>query len=91
MIKPRLQQYVNQELSDAQAVFRKGRGNRDQIPNIPWVTEKARETPMSASLTTLKLLTVWTSANPKRRHFKEETRIGFPADSSSKSAVEKCP
>ena len=65
MMKPRLQQYVNQELSDAQAVFRKGRGNRDQIPNIPWVTEKARETPMSASLTTLKLLTVWTSANRK--------------------------
>ena len=46
MRKPRLQQYVNQELSDAQAVFRKGRGNRDQIPNIHWVTEEARETPM---------------------------------------------
>ena len=39
----RLQQYVNQELPDVQAEFRKGRGTRDQIANIHWITEKARK------------------------------------------------
>ena len=39
----RLQQYVNHELPDVQAGFRKGRGTRDQIANIRWITEKARE------------------------------------------------
>ena len=39
----RLQQYVNQELPDIQAGFRKGRGTRDQVANICWITEKARE------------------------------------------------
>ena len=38
-----LQQYVNQELSDVQAGFRKGRGTRDQIASIHWIIEKARE------------------------------------------------
>ena len=38
-----LQQYVNHELPDVQAGFRKGRGNRDQIANICWIMEKARE------------------------------------------------
>ena len=39
----RPQQYVNQEFSDVQAGFRKGRGIRDQITNIHWIIEKARE------------------------------------------------
>ena len=39
----RLQQYVNHELTDVQAGFRKGRGTRDQITNIHWIIEKARE------------------------------------------------
>ena len=39
----KLQQYVNQEISDVQAGFRKGRGTRDQIVNIHWIIEKARE------------------------------------------------
>ena len=39
----RLQQYMNQELPRVQAEFRKGRGTRDQIANICWITEKARE------------------------------------------------
>ena len=38
-----LQQYVNQELADIQTGFRKGSGIRDQIANIHWITEKARE------------------------------------------------
>ena len=39
----RLQQYVNQELLDVQARFRKGRGTSNQIANIPWIIEKAKE------------------------------------------------
>ena len=42
ILQARLQQYVNRELSDVQAGFRKGRGTRDQIANIRWVIEKAR-------------------------------------------------
>ena len=43
IFQARLQQYVNQELPDVQAGFRKGRRTRDQIANICWVIEKARE------------------------------------------------
>ena len=43
ILQARLQLYVNDELPDVQAGFRKGRGTRDQIANIRWVTEKARE------------------------------------------------
>ena len=43
ILQVRLQQYVNHELPDVQAGFRKGRGTRDQIANIHWITEKARE------------------------------------------------
>ena len=43
ILQARLQQYVNQELPDAQAGFRRGRGTRDQIANIHWIIEKARE------------------------------------------------
>ena len=43
ILKARLQQYVNCELTDVQAGFRKGRGTRDQTANIFWIIEKARE------------------------------------------------
>ena len=43
ILQARLQQYVNRELPDVQAGFRKGRGTRDQIANIGWITEKARK------------------------------------------------
>ena len=43
ILQARLQLYVNQELPDVQAGFRKGRGNRDQIANIRWIREKAEE------------------------------------------------
>ena len=43
ILQARLQQYVNHELPDVQAGFRKGKGTRDQIPNICWIIEKARE------------------------------------------------
>ena len=65
----RLQQYVNLELPDVQAGFRKGRGTRDQIANVCWIMEKAREfqkrknTSISALLTKPKPLTVWITIN----------------------------
>ena len=43
ILQARLQQYVNHEIPDVQAGFRKGRGNRDQIANIHWIIKKARE------------------------------------------------
>ena len=43
ILQVRLQQYVNRELPDVQTGFRKGRGTRDQIANICWIIEKARE------------------------------------------------
>ena len=43
ILQARLQQYLNHELPEVQAGFRKGRGTRDQIANIRWITEKARE------------------------------------------------
>ena len=43
ILQARLQQYVNRELPNTQAGFRKGRGTRDEISNISWIIEKARE------------------------------------------------
>ena len=43
ILQARLQQYINREIPDVQAGFRKGRGTRDQITNIHWIMEKARE------------------------------------------------
>ena len=64
ILQARLQQYVNHELPDVQASFRKGRGTRDQIANICWIMEKAREfQKTSASLTMLKPLTLWITTN----------------------------
>ena len=60
---------MNRELPDVQAGFGKGRGTRDQIANICWIIKKkqdnSRKTSTSASLTTLKPLTVWITTNWK--------------------------
>ena len=65
ILQDRLQQYVNHELPDVQAGFRKGRGPRDQIANIHWIIKKAREFQkiISALLTMSKPLTVWITTN----------------------------
>ena len=64
ILQARLQQYVNRELPDVQAGFRKGRGTRDQIINIRWIIEKAREFSKTSILLTMpKLLTVWITIN----------------------------
>ena len=66
ILQARLQHYVNCELPDVQAEFRKGRGTRDQIVNICWVIKKAREFPkksISSLLTMPKPLSVWITIN----------------------------
>ena len=66
ILQVRLQQYVNHELPDVQAGFRKGRGSRDQIANICWIIEKAREfqkNSTSALMTMPKPLIVWITIN----------------------------
>ena len=65
ILQARLLQYMNCELSDVQAGFRKGRGARDPIANIYWIIEKesCRKTPTSALLTTPKPLTMWILTN----------------------------
>ena len=68
ILQARLQQYVNRELPDVQVEFRKSRGTGDQVANIRWIIEKAREfrkTSTSALLTTQKPLTVWITTNWK--------------------------
>ena len=66
ILQARLQQYVNCELPDVQAGFRKGRGTRDQIANFHWIMEKAREFQKKSTfalLTMPKPLTVWITTN----------------------------
>ena len=66
ILQARLQQYMNRELPDVQAGFREGGGTRDQIANIQWIIEKAREfqkTSISALVTMPKPLTVWITIN----------------------------
>ena len=66
ILQARLQQYINCELPDAQAGFRQGRGTRDQITNIHWIIEKAREfrkISTSALLIAPKPPTVWITTN----------------------------
>ena len=66
ILQARLQQYMNRELPDVQAGFRKGRGMRDQIANIRWIMKKQenfRKTSISALLTNPKPLTVWITIN----------------------------
>ena len=67
ILQARLQQYLNCELPDVQAGFRKGRGNRDQIANIHWIIKKkqdsSRKTFISALLTMPKPLSVWITIN----------------------------
>ena len=66
ILQARLQQYVNRQLPDVQAGFRKGRGTRDQIANITGSGKKqesSRKTSLSALLTMPKPLTVWITIN----------------------------
>ena len=81
ILQARLQQYVNRELPDVPAGFRKGRGTRDQIANIHQIIEKesSRKTSTSASLTTLKPLTVWLKTNCEKFFKRWEYETTLPA------------
>ena len=66
VLQARLQQYMNHELPDVEAGFRKGRGTREQVSNIRWIIKKSREfqkSSTSALLTISKPLTVWIPIN----------------------------
>ena len=66
ILQARLQQYMNRELRDVQAGFRKGRGTRDQIASTRWIIEmqeNSRKISISALLTMPKPLTVWITIN----------------------------
>ena len=82
ILQDRLQQYMNHEFPDSQAGFRKGRGPRDQIANICWIIEEAREfqkTSISALSTMPKALTVWTTINCGKFWKRWEYQTTWPA------------
>ena len=82
ILQARLHQYMNRELPDVQAGFRKGRGTRDQIANISWIIKKqesSRKISTSALLTMLKPLTVWTRTNCGKFWKRWEYQITWPA------------
>ena len=90
MLQAMLEQYVNQDLPDVQARFGKGRGARDQIANICWIIEKARQFQkkkkyiyiyiyISNSLTMLKPLTMWITTNCGKFFKRQEYQTILPA------------
>ena len=82
ILQGRFQKYVNHELPDVQAGFRKGRGTRDQIANIAasWKKqESSRKTSISALLTRPKLLTVWITINCGKFWKRWEYQTTWPA------------
>ena len=90
ILQARLQRCLNQELRDIQVGFRKGRETRDQIANICWIIEKAREfkrTLTSASLTMPKLLVLWITTNCGKfwKRWKYQTTYLSPAISVCRS------
>ena len=92
ILQARLQQYVNRELPDVQAGFRKGRGTRDQIANICWIIEKSessRKTSASAWLTMPKPLTMWITTNCGKFWERWEYQTTWPASWETYMQVRK--
>ena len=82
ILQARLQQYVNCELPDVQAVFRKDKGTRDQIANIHWIIEKAREFQKNIYFCFIdyaKPLTVWITINCGKFWKRWEYQTTWPA------------
>ena len=82
ILQDRLQQYMNRELPDVQAGFRKGRGTKDLIANICWIIEKAREFQKNiyfCLLTMPKCLTMWITINCGKFFKREEYQTTLPA------------
>ena len=92
ILQARLQQYVNRELPDVQAGFRKGKGNRDQIANICWIMEKAREFQKNIYFCFIdyaKALTVWTKINAGKFLRRLEYQVIWPASWETCMRVKK--
>ena len=92
ILQTRLQQYVNHELPDVQAGFRKDRGTRGQIANIHWIIEKARafqKTSISVLLTMPKPLTVWITINCGKFWKRWEYETTWPASWETYMQVRK--
>ena len=82
ILQARLQQYVNCELPDVQAGFRKGRGSTNQVANIRWIIRKqesSRKTSTSALLTTPEPLTIWITTNCGKFFNRWEYQTTWPA------------
>ena len=82
ILQARLQQYVNREFPDVQARFRKGRGTRDQIVNIRWIIEKAKEFQKNIYFGFThyaKALTVWITTNRGKFWKRWEYQTTWPA------------
>ena len=82
ILQARLQQYVNRELPDVLAGFRKGRGSRDQSAKIHWVIEKAREFQKNIHFCFIdyaKALTVWITTNCGKFFERQEYQTTWPA------------
>ena len=81
ILQARLQQYVNCELPDVQAGFRKGRGTRNQITNICWIIKKAREFQKNVYffIDYAKALTVWITINCGKFWKRQEYQTTWPA------------
>ena len=82
ILQARLQQHVNRELPDVQAGFRKGRGTRDQIANICWIIEKAREFQKSINFWFIdyaKAFDVWITINCGKFSKRWEYQTTWPA------------
>ena len=92
ILQAKLQQYMNRELPDIQAGFRKGRGTRDQISNICWIIKIAREfqkTSTSALLSTPNPLTVWITTNCGKLLKRWEYQATLPASWKTCMQVKK--
>ena len=93
ILQARLQQYVNREFPYVQAGFRKGRGTRDQIANICWIIEKAREfqkkISISALLTMPKPLAAWITINCGKFWKRWEYQTTWPASWETCTQVRK--
>ena len=95
ILQAKLQQYVNRELPDVQAAFRKGRGTRDQIGNTTWTSGSSKKqdssgkTSLSALLTMPKPLTVWITINCGKFWKRWEYQTTWPASSETCMQVRK--
>ena len=92
ILQTRLQQYMSRELPDVQAGFRKGRGTRDQIANIPWIIKKAKEIQKNIYfyfMTMSKPLSVWITINCGKFWRSSEYQTIWPASWETCTQVRK--